>query len=146
MVLRQFDREKCACRFYTDARSPKVAELISNPACSLLFFDKRHMVQLRAEGNAIVEKAEEGGLPADLQKLWDSLPEHGRADYLTKGAPSSPLSDEGDAKSGPITPQNFCRITVTIDYLDWLSLSREGHRRAAFQRTGDTFNGQFLVP
>ena len=54
VVLRQTDRDHATLTFFTDARSPKCAELRAQPQATLLFWSARLGWQLRAEGEARV--------------------------------------------------------------------------------------------
>ncbi len=148
LVLRSVDMEAMSCDFYTDARSPKVQELLDNPCCSLMFFDRDESIQLRAAGRAKIDRMDDGGQVAlALRELWNSLPDYGRGDYLTRSAPSCILEGDGQQLDVASGPNNFARIRVTISDLDWLKLSRSGHIRAAFKLTdGQLMDAHFLVP
>ncbi|MEM9738952.1 MAG: pyridoxamine 5'-phosphate oxidase family protein [Pseudomonadota bacterium] len=125
VVLRRFDRVRRQAEIWTDRRSAKVAELTKQPKATLLFFDKSKMIQMRAMGT--VEIVISGD-------TWETrLEQAGRAgldDYTTTLAPGSPLGDGEITRQISLERETFTLVRVSIDQLDWLHLSRDGHRRA----------------
>ncbi len=153
MVLRKVDRHASILRFHTDHRSTKAEQILANDAISVVGYDAGARIQLRADGTATIVR---NGPVAD--QAWGATSRSGRRSYMTTLAPGS-ISDS--ATSGLPTPfektvptlaeseagrENFAIVTVTIDRLEWLHLAATGHRRAAFQRTGDSWAGQWLIP
>lgn len=153
MVLRHFDRDSLSLRLHTDARSPKVAGILDDPALSILFYDPEAKVQIRARGIAKVEKK---GAVADA--AWADSTPFARRCYLSECAPGA-ASDA--AQSGlpewveGIVPtedqlaparENFAVIMVALSSFDWLYLANSGHRRAKFEIADGIIESQWLVP
>lgn len=153
MVLRKVDRQGGVLRFHTDQRSTKSVQIGANGAISVVGYDAGAKIQLRAEGTAAVIHT---GPIAD--QAWAATSGSGRRSYLTTLAPGSPSDDPtsglpaafesavptlAESEAGRA---NFAIVPVTIERLEWLHLAATGHRRAAFQRTGNTWAGQWLIP
>ncbi|MEO0674870.1 MAG: pyridoxamine 5'-phosphate oxidase family protein [Pseudomonadota bacterium] len=127
VVLLAIDREARHVDIYTDGRSTKVKELSESPQAALTFFDQRHLVQVRTRGRAalIIDGAER-------DRALAALTVRGRRDYATITAPGSALTEPGVTYEDQLADDHFCIIRLAIDMIDWLSLSRSGHRRAVF--------------
>lgn len=123
VVLRAADATASQLSFFTDRRSPKVAELQAVPAAALVFWSKRLSWQLRVRVATQVHT--EGPL---VDKAWARVSQSAAAgDYLTPQAPGSDLN--GLAVQTPGT-HHLTVVTASIEHIDWLELGREGHRRA----------------
>lgn len=125
VVLRGFQRSSRTAEFWTDRRSDKVAELDSCPRATLHFFDRSRMVQMRARGPA--QTVTSG---ADWENAFARARQAGLDDYTTQAAPGAPLGEAGLTRQLDLGEENFTLLKVSIETLDWLSLSREGHARA----------------
>ena len=128
VVLRSFSRGRRKALIYTDQRTAKVAQLRRNPLASLVFFDPGRTIQIRASGSAqIISEGDEH------TNAWQNLSEGARRDYITALSP-------GDAQSAPDSPPtnsaeqptHFTMIELSVTTIDWLMISRQGHRRAQF--------------
>ncbi|MCU0655157.1 MAG: pyridoxamine 5'-phosphate oxidase family protein [Polyangiaceae bacterium] len=131
VVLREARAATQELVLYTDARSPKCAELQASTGALLLFWSPRLRWQLRASGQARVEH--EG--PA-VQATWERMRNAPSArDYLALLAPGAPLEgpEAHDAQVASGAAHHLARITLTVQRLDWLELRREGHRRAMIE-------------
>ncbi|MEL6111283.1 MAG: pyridoxamine 5'-phosphate oxidase family protein [Pseudomonadota bacterium] len=125
VVLRAADRAGRTLDVYTDMRSAKVTELSQNPHTALLFFDQRHMVQVRVRGETRIIS---DGPQRD--QVLAGMTARGRRDYATTRAPGTPLPDAGVSYEDQLANDHFCILRITVEAIDWLSLSRSGHRRA----------------
>ena len=142
LVLRHFAPETMTLRFYTDARSPKVADLETHPEVQVLMWDPDHKEQIRITGTAELHIGDE---LAD--QLWSTVPEYGRGDYLTRLPPGSPLNDpEEHGQDETFGGRNFTVICVKVSCIDWLKLSAQGHRRAQLRWVGDEVAGEWRTP
>lgn len=153
MVLRHVDRARATLRFHTDIRSPKVAVIAAMAKASLLFYDPAAKLQLRCSGSASI--AADGAL-ADA--AWAATGIASRRCYLAPAAPSSQaavptsgLPTEFDGRLPTLAESeagrtNFAALTVTLDCIDWLYLGHDGHRRALFQRSGNQWAADWLIP
>ncbi|MEM1149411.1 MAG: pyridoxamine 5'-phosphate oxidase family protein [Pseudomonadota bacterium] len=125
VVLRRYDRATRTIEIWTDRRSRKVAELSADPNTSLVFFDRSKMVQMRANGVARI--VFEG------QEWEDAFARAGQAsldDYTTELAPGAELAETEITRQVSLAREMFTQILIRVDTIDWLSLSRDGHRRA----------------
>lgn len=123
VVLREVDAITRELRFYSDSRSPKVAELQTAPQAALVFWSKRLSWQLRVAVRVRVDTT--GPL---LDAAWARVSQSAAAgDYLSASAPGSPLLQQANA---PLKQHNMAILTAQVDVLDWLELARSGHRRA----------------
>lgn len=122
VVLREVARASNQLCFYTDKRSPKVAQLRARPAVALLFWNPQTQWQLRITAKAdVIERGER------LEKVWQTLVSKGRtADYLAPGAPGSPP----ECTDQPPSSHQLALIVCDLVEMDWLHLDRNGHRRA----------------
>lgn len=135
VVLRSVDAATAQLVFFTDSRSPKVAELRSAPAAAFVFWSKRLNWQLRVRVGAQVHT--DG---TRVEAAWERVAQSPAAgDYLAPSAPGSAMNPPTNAKAGT---HHLAVVVAQIDSIDWLELSREGHRRARF--TGGTVT--WLVP
>lgn len=135
VVLRGADAQASQLVFFTDSRSPKVAELQSVQAAAFVFWSKRLSWQLRVRVSTQVHTA--GTL---VDAAWARVSQSAAAgDYLAPHAPGSALDQATDDSPGR---HHLAVVTARIDHLDWLELAREGHRRARL--TQDT--AEWLVP
>lgn len=142
VILRQVSREPLTLWLYTDARSPKVEQIDANPHVELLFWDKAASQQLRLAGRAMVVTA-----GAQIEALKEGLPDNVNGDYARNAPPGSVATDPNTALALEANePLHFARLTVIADTLDFLELSRNGHRRAGFSYGAGTWTGTWRVP
>jgi pyridoxine/pyridoxamine 5'-phosphate oxidase len=136
VVLRHADAKLGTLQIYTDGRSPKVAELALNPVLMLAFWSKRLNWQLRVKASVSVQHK-----GPEVDAVWARVSQsHAAGDYLSASAPGDLLQSAAvDAEPAlaslpsPSPSHNLAIITAQVQSIDWLELSREGHRRAVFQ-------------
>ena len=157
VVLRAVDRKRRCVRFYTDLRSPKVAQIRNDPRAALVFQDSVRQVELRAE--AVVSLHRDDSL---AERCWTTLPASRRHEFAGTMPPGSPAGagelslltethtglapDGGNGVDGSGWP-NFAVADCRIGRLDWVENDSAGHRRAVFtwDRRGELKAG-WLVP
>lgn len=123
VVLRAADAAASQLRFFTDRRSPKVAELQTTPAAAFVFWSQRLNWQLRVRVTTQVHV--DGPL---VDAAWARVGQSAAAgDYLAPRAPGSALHALTDPEPGT---HHLAVVTARIEHIDWLELAREGHRRA----------------
>jgi len=138
VVLRSINKKKNRIAFHTDQRSPKLSEINYNNNVSGLFYDKNRRIQLRIIGKAIIEKKTK-----KLKSIWSSMKPESKLCYMGPFSPSQKLnyfqSNLPDHNAHNISNENndfgynnFCRITIEIDNLDWLKLHHKGHQRILY--------------
>lgn len=139
VVLRHTDATLRTLDFYTDSRSPKIAELAAQPQATLLFWSTRLNWQLRARVNI---KALTSG--QEVEAVWAKLKQSRAAgDYLTVAAPGDKLSaadakpfcEDAAAAAATNSQHHLAILKAQVDEIDWLELSRNGHRRAKLSPT-----------
>ena len=136
VVLRQADALAGQLTFYTDSRSPKVAQLLAQDSAMLVFWSSRLSWQLRVRVVCTVITA-----GPEVEALWQGVKQSAAAgDYLSPLAPGAVLppdrgtADAADA-SVPAPTHSFAVLRAQVLQMDWLELSREGHRRAQLDAT-----------
>ena len=136
VVLREVLTDEHTLVLFTDARSPKVAQIQQQPAGTLLGWCERLSWQLRLRVQLEVQTS---GLA--VSSRWARLKLTPAAqDYLSPlppGAPVEPLQPERS------TRDHFAVVYARVQAIDWLELHAEGHRRALFNAAGQ---GQWLTP
>ncbi len=138
VVLRAVDAPRQSLRIYTDARSPKVGELVNESNALFVFWSARLSWQLRVRVAVSIDT--EG---PEVQALWQQIRQSASAgDYLGAMAPGSPCLDEHMNASQTQDVNHFALLSATVLEMDWLELGRGGHRRARLR--ADTW--QWLTP
>ncbi|PIT82527.1 pyridoxamine 5'-phosphate oxidase family protein [Limnohabitans sp. 15K] len=141
VVLRQVDAGAGQLTFYTDSRSPKVAQLQAKSPAMLVFWSARLSWQLRVRVACTVITA---GPEVDV--LWQGVKQSAAAgDYLSLLPPGVVLpqtSGKANVETASVDPANapapahsFAILRAQVLQMDWLELSREGHRRAQLSDT-----------
>ena len=130
VVLRGADGDAQSLVFYTDSRSPKVAQLLAAPMASLVFWSARLSWQLRVQAAFSVQV---GGAPEDAAWLAVSASATAAADYLGAEAPGERCSDGGVASGDR---HHLAILTARVRSMDWLELSSHGHRRGLLSGAG----------
>ena len=130
VVLRQVDAVAGQLTFYTDSRSPKVAQLMTQASAMLVFWSARLSWQLRVRVACSVITS---GL--EVEALWQKVQQSAAAgDYLSPLPPGAvlPLGGAADAETvnAPAPAHSFAMLRAQALQMDWLELSRDGHRRA----------------
>lgn len=129
VVLREVDAARRKVLFYTDARSPKVAQVRAHPQGTAVAWCPTLSWQVRLH----VRLAIEAQTPATRQR-WSRLQmTPGAQDYMSPLAPGQALhgtSHESDAR------EHFAILEALVEGVDWLELHADGHRRAVFDPGG----------
>lgn len=127
VVLRNVDKSEGQLQIFTDARSPKATELISNPKSVFVFWSSRLGWQLRVSVN--VTLLSKGPL---VERLWDEVKESPSAsDYLSSFVPGTPLAQSSNKTNDETLDRSyFAVLNAQVLEIDWLELARTGHRRA----------------
>lgn len=125
IVLREAEPAQRLLRFYTDARSPKLAQLQARPRGCVVLWSRALGWQLRIRAEL---EAETEGLA--VSSRWARLKMTPAAhDYLSPLPPGSQL--------GTPTPERgsrgfFAIVNARVRTIDWLELHPAGQRRALF--------------
>lgn len=150
VILRYVYEAEHVIDFYTDVRSEKAAEIRADPRIALVGYDPEGMVQLRLEGVASV--LTEG---TDKKRAWDASRLRSLVLYRTPVPPGTSIDRPDDAYPAQSDGhdinlagyQNFCIVRVSLKTLEVLDLSvPAAHKRARYSRTGNEWEGQWIVP
>jgi hypothetical protein len=115
-----------------------VLEIVKQPKAVFVFWSKRLNWQLRAD----VEVSVMSDLTL-LNTLWESVKDGPSAmDYLGAKPPGTPLKSVMGGQESAIEHHRFNVLIAVVKKIDWLELSRGGHRRALI--TADAF--EWLAP
>jgi pyridoxamine 5'-phosphate oxidase len=154
VVLRKVDTKEKTLAFHTDVRSGKWKELSVHNKISWLFYDVAGRYQIRLAGLATLHQND-----AIADEAWLKSNENSRKIYMGAIAPSQqsdiptsgmPLAFEMTnltLEESEIGKQNFGIVITKVNWMEWLWLNSEGHRRASFTYNDDNnFEANWLVP
>lgn len=140
VVLRGFDESSREVVFHTDVRSPKAANLRSDPRCGFLLYDPDQHLQVRLRTTATLHHGD-----ARARHEFDALPPHTRATYACTVPPGGDLPPDAPFDYPPRPPvneamafENFVAVACVIRQADVLELHEQGHRRAKLWWDGET--------
>ncbi|MDP5170193.1 MAG: pyridoxamine 5'-phosphate oxidase family protein [Bacteroidia bacterium] len=153
VVLRMVDIQQLLLTCHTDIRAKKVSELENSPAVQWLFWDPVEKTQLRIDAKATIHHQNQLA-----EEEWARLSPLTKGNMSASLVPGSPV-DSAEAgiaayhRSKSISPEqdrtwfeHFAVIETRVQHLEWLWLSREGHRRASFECAGAELKMAWLVP
>ena len=134
VVLRHASAQLARLTIYTDERSPKVAEIAANSCVNLVFWSKRLSWQLRVRADMSVQTS-----GPEVEAAWAQVSQSAAAgDYLSASAPGDALPvtpAPPGAANAQAAAHHLAVLTAQVQQMDWLELSRDGHRRAVFDAT-----------
>jgi hypothetical protein len=131
VVIRDVSPDERALIFYTDARSPKVAQVNSQPQATLLAWSRSLSWQLRLR---VALEVQTNGL--EVSSRWAQLKlTPGAQDYLSPLPPGTPI-ERPSATPERSSREHFAVVCAQVVSLDWLELHAQGHRRAMFDASG----------
>ena len=129
VVLRDLDAPARTLLMYTDARSPKAAQLAAHPEGTLVLWSAALGWQLRLR---VALALETSGLR--VSSRWAKLKLTPAAqDYLSPLPPGAVI---GSAVPERQSREHFAVLAAQVQSLDWLELHPDGHRRARFSAAG----------
>lgn len=133
VVIREVDEPARTLVFFTDARSPKVAQLQAQPQAVLLAWSAALGWQLRLRVRLEVQTT---GLA--VSSRWARLKLSPAAhDYLSPLPPGAPLDGPAPQPTPDRGSRNhFAMVQAVVQRIDWLELHADGHRRAIFPADG----------
>lgn len=136
VVLRNYHSENDLFTIYTDARTPKIRALASNPTAELLFYDPKKLVQIRVTTRCIEQKSDE--------QIFKQQHVGAQKDYTTTVAPGTVIK-QMDALT--YSDSHHFRILVfKATKIDYLRLKRPNHQRAVFNFFDEQWKGSFVAP
>jgi pyridoxamine 5'-phosphate oxidase len=132
VVLREWDAAQRTLLIYTDARSPKVAQLAAHPLGTLVLWSEALGWQLRLRVKLELQTA---GLA--VSSRWARLKMTPAAhDYLSPLPPGAALAAQAGRAQVRESRSHFAVMVAQVHTVDWLELHAEGHRRAQFDHRG----------
>ena len=136
VVLRDLDAPTRTLLMYTDARSPKTAQLAAHPEGTLVLWSAALGWQLRLR---VALALETSGLR--VSSRWATLKLTPAAqDYLSPLPPGAPIgSGVGYLAPERQSREHFAVLAAQVQSVDWLELHPQGHRRALFSAAGATW-------
>ena len=136
VVLREVDAAARELIFFTDARSPKVAQIETQPLATLLAWSEPLGWQLRLRVRLGVATS---GLA--VSSRWARLKMTPAAhDYLSPLPPGTPVDRYQPERA---SREHFAVLSAEVQGFDWLELHADGHRRAVFDAAGQ---GHWVTP
>jgi hypothetical protein len=136
VVLRAADSATQELTIFTDSRSAKVQECRDNPNALFVFWSKRLNWQLRIKVQVqVIEQGDE------VISMWNQIKgSRAAADYTSFIAPGTPiLPSLSDTHNDQAEQTYFTILKAQVLQIDWLELSRQGHRRAQFSKDSFTW-------
>ena len=128
VVIRRVDPDTKLITIYTDSRSPKVLELKVNPHAQFVLWSTRLNWQLRVRVK--IQVLTSGPL---VEFLWQQVRQSKAAgDYIAPSAPGTVLLPDNRTDPTENMVSYFAVLQAETVEIDWLELSRYGHRRAKF--------------
>ena len=150
IVNRGIDKEPFSIYFNADYRSPKIKNLLKNNKCSILFYDNKRKIQIRANCKSLINYKNK------ISKInWDKTPLQSRKCYMGKFKPSQQLNEwhpnfpikylkcDPDRKDSNSGYENFTIVKLAVQTIDLLELHHDGHIRFSINSDGKI---NFIAP
>lgn len=153
VILRLADPGSFTLFFHTDIRTDKVREIERDNRLSLLFYDPRRKVQVRASATATIHYQDEVA-----RHRWNASSLSSRRCYLaplrpgqevaamSHNLPEDLLSHNPSRERSEAGFENFCAVACEISDIDWLYLRGEGHMRARFSLAQGEWRKTWVAP
>ena len=139
VVLREVQADTQQLLFFTDARSPKVAQITAHPNATLMAWCGQLGWQLRLR---VVLTVQTSGLA--VSSRWARLKLTPAAqDYMSPLPPGALLGTQAQHQPERASRAHFAVVTAQVQAIDWLELHASGHRRALFDAAGQ---GRWVTP
>ena len=154
VVLRKAITAEKKLFFQTDARSCKWTDLQQNENTSWLFYDSAARLQIRAAGKSIlhdndaIADAAWKNTPAASRKIYlGELSPSQKSNFPTSGLPNAFLKNNPTIEESEAGRKNFAVVCTKVDWVEWLWLNSDGHKRAQFiYEDGGVMLPSWLVP
>ena len=142
IVLREYATDD-RMLFYTDARTPKVAEIRNHPGASLLFYHPQKGLQIRVEGQMKLHQND-----SLSQEHWKRVQGIGRRAYTPHLEPGKIIDSPNLAHKWPeeMSDEHFTVLEFTPHSFDLLQLNRLEHLRLGMQKRDEGWEMNWLAP
>lgn len=153
VILRKVDNEKRVLICHSDMRAKKVQQLKLLPSGSWLFWHAEDRVQIRIRTQCTIHHLDEVAKAA-----WEELSPSSKTNYSVSLRPGEEISSpeigisaydrnmSPDAETEDPWFQHFAVILSNVQEIEWLCLSRAGHRRAKFIISDQGVEKAWIVP
>ncbi len=138
VVLRRADRAAGRVEVFTDASTPKVAEIRAEPRVGLLIWQARDRLQIRLRGTATILQG------AATLAEWEAMSDAQRGNYGTVPPPGTPI-DSGSGFRRVADPARLAILRIGLSEIDAVHLARPHDLRARYRRA-EAWRGQWLAP
>ena len=150
VILRNVQESPLTLYFNADYRSPKVKQMLKHHSCSVLLYDQKRKMQLRADCQVMIHHHN-----SVSKEIWNNTPLQSRKCYMGELNPSDTLDNwnpnvptkylkkDPDKLSSESGYENFTAIQLIVQYLDVLELHHDGHVRFGVDSKGQFV---FLAP
>ena len=138
VVVRTTDTARATVDIFTDAATPKCAELTNDPRCALTIWRVDLSLQLRISGTIAIITGPEA------QHDWAALPDHALPNYGVTPHPGSRIASAHDYARSP-NAARFAILRLTAFDMDVVSLADPIHIRAFYERR-DGWHGTWRDP
>ena len=142
VVLRGCSDESGSITFHTHSSSQKIKEIRENDNVECLFYSRKHKIQIRIKGKAIIHQNNEL-----CRDKWEKMSKQSQLCYFQNIEPGMKIDKPEQIQQIHRNQMSeyFIIIEVLVVKTDWLYLSHEGHRRAEFENNNIN-TGQWLAP
>ena len=142
VVLRGYDRKNQSIIFHTNNLTSKISEIKNNSNVGALFYDKKEKIQIRCNGDAVINNMDEY-----CKERWNKMSAQSQECYYQNISPGENIEYPEIVKNKLENKlsENFTVITININKIDWLYLSSKGHTRVKFLKNNG-FAGQWIAP
>lgn len=138
VVLRASDRSRASVDIFTDAATPKCAEIANDPRAALTLWREDLHLQLRLSGTIEIIEGTEAHV------AWSNLPDLALPNYGVTPPPGSNIPTATSYTRQP-NQARFAILRVTVFDMDVVSLSDPVHTRAFYERRDD-WRGLWRAP
>lgn len=142
VVLRKYtDNHKFL--IFTDSRTDKIADLITNHACNLLCYHPGKSMQVRITGNAVIHQSID-----TTQRYWNGVKNHSAKSYNSILSPGTEINNPQEAYlwTEPPGSDHFTVLEIIPSTIEVLQLNRDHHIRALFTPGDPAIAATFLAP
>lgn len=138
IILRNSDRSRASVDIFTDAATPKCAEISNDPRAALTLWREDLQLQLRLSGTMeIIEGAQ-------AHATWSKLPDQALPNYGVTPPPGSNIPTATSYARNPAEAR-FAILRLTLFDMDVVSLADPIHTRAFYERR-DGWRGVWRAP
>ena len=120
VVLRGYDRKNQSIIFHTNNLTSKISEIKNNSNVGALFYDKKEKIQIRCNGDAVINNMDEY-----CKERWNKMSAQSQECYYQNISPGENIEYPEIVKNKLENKlsENFTVITININKIDWLYLS-----------------------